>query len=206
MDAISQSLEIRLDDGRAIIARPRPEDQDFLRQSGGEVQVSLAESDLDTAGHSLSAEIAVDVEGHAMTLRLPTPADAEALRRALLAGALTATVVVAGAIAAMQPQSAPVTSGAAQPVARPASAQDFQIRREQAVDGMLEAPAVVGQPGDIQIERIDRISAPGQEEARPDFQTRREQAADRLLEAPAGEAPAASQEGASSQRVGGPQD
>ena len=56
--------------------------------------------DGDTEGHALAAdEIFVDVEGHAMTLRLPHAADAAALKRALAVGALTATVGIGGFVA-----------------------------------------------------------------------------------------------------------
>jgi hypothetical protein len=209
MDQFDQLLEIRLDDGRAIVARPRPEDQDLLRQAGREVTLELGSSDFDTSAHGLTSDLTIDVEGHAMTLRLPTPADAEALRRMLMVGAISATIVAAGAIAALQ-GNAP-TAGSQGIVAPPppagATRLDFQERREQAIDQMLAAPAAVsGQPSDIEFERINRISAPAQVAPQADFQTRKEQAADKLLEAPAGEAPASADDQGGSHRVGGPQD
>jgi hypothetical protein len=85
-------------DGRLIVARPRPEDKDALAQllgSGQNIKVKAASGD--TEGHVLaSSDIAVDVEGHAMILRLPNSGDAETIRRALGVAALTATVAVAG--------------------------------------------------------------------------------------------------------------
>jgi hypothetical protein len=39
-------------------------------------------------------------------------------------------------------------------------AAEFQLRREQQVDKMLEAPAPIAAPTDIETERINRISAP----------------------------------------------
>src|SRR6476661_10633309 len=91
-------------DGRTIAAQPRPEDQstlDELLRRGANVTVS--QSDKDTEGHGLTGdEIEVDVEGHAMTLRLPTTGDAAALRRALAVGALTATVAIGGFVAGTQ--------------------------------------------------------------------------------------------------------
>ncbi len=219
MDPFDQLLEIRLDDGRAIIAQPRPEDQDYLRQAGREVTLELGPSEFDTSAHGLTSDLTIDVEGHAMTLRLPTPADAEALRRMLIVGAMSATIVAAGAIAALQGTS-PTTSGqsiVAPPPPAGAARPNFQERREQAIDQMLEAPGSVVQPMDIQFERLDRInttagpatlSVPqsGAGSPRANFQDRREQAADELLEAPAGEAPAPAPDSTSSQRVGGPQD
>ena len=212
MDQFERVLEIRLDDGRAIVARPRPEDQNFLRQAGREAKLELVESEYDTAAHGLTADLTIDVEGHAMTLRLPTPADAETLRRMLMVSAITATIVAAGAIASLQGSASSTTSPQSIVVAPPpAAAQDFGDRREQAIDQMLEAPAAVSQPSDIEFERINRISTPSQAQPQADFQTRKDQAADRLLEAPGGgapgaDAPASDPEQGGSQRVGGPQD
>jgi hypothetical protein len=106
MDA---TFEITID-GRTITAQPRPEDQstlDELLQRGA--NVTLTQPDGDTEGHALVGdEVDVDVEGHAMTLRLPTTADAAALRRALAIGALTATVAIGGFVAGTQ-VAAPAT-------------------------------------------------------------------------------------------------
>lgn len=88
-------------DGRTILAQPRPEDQatlDELLRRGESFKLNQPEGD--TEGHVLAAdEIYVDVEGHAMTLRLPHAADAAALKRALAVGALTATVGIGGFVA-----------------------------------------------------------------------------------------------------------
>lgn len=138
------ALAIQLDDGRTIIGTPGPEDQDRLAQFGGSaITLSASAIQTDTSGHSYSSDVTVDVEGHAVTLRLPTPADAEALRKALVVGVVTATLVAAGAIAAMQP--APSTPSTQTTITRPAApapaAEDFQTRREREIDRMLEAPA-----------------------------------------------------------------
>ena len=94
-------------DGRSVVAQPRPEDQatiDELLRRGA--NVTIAQTDADTEGHTLAGdEIFVDVEGHAMTLRLPTAGDAVALRRALAVGALTATVAIGGFAAGSFAQS-----------------------------------------------------------------------------------------------------
>lgn len=136
------ALAIQLNDGRTIIATPGPEDQDRLAQIGDRpIILSASGTDTDTYGHSHSSEVSLDVEGHAVTLRLPTPADAVALRMALAAGVITATLVAAGAIAAMQgPSTSPATQTVVRPAA-PAPAEDFQTRREREIDRMLEAPA-----------------------------------------------------------------
>lgn len=136
------ALAIQLDDGRTIIGTPGPEDQDRLAQFGDRpVTLSASATDADTHGHSFPSEVTLDVEGHAVTLRLPTPADAEALRKALAVGLVTATIVAAGAIAAMQP--APSTTSSQDTFTRPAApapGEDFQTRREREIDRMLEAP------------------------------------------------------------------
>lgn len=136
------ALVIQLPDGRTVIATPGPEDQGRLAQIGdGPVTLSAGATETDTYGHSYSNELSLDVEGHAVTLRLPTPADAEALRKALAVGLVTATIVAAGAIAAMQgPSATPATQTVNRPAA-PAPAEDFQTRREREIDRMLEAPA-----------------------------------------------------------------
>ena len=104
-------------EGRTYVAEPRPEDQQTLEQllSRGE-DITIAQSDGDTEGHVLAAdEISLDVEGHAMTLRLPAAGDAAALRRALAVGALTATVAIGGFVAGTQvgTQAAPLSAPAA---------------------------------------------------------------------------------------------
>lgn len=201
MEQSEKTLAIRLDDGRTVIARPRPEDQDFLAQSGGEARISLGSYELDVQGHGSSSDLSVDVEGHAMVLRLPTPADAAAVRKALMVGAMTVTVVAAGAIASMQGSPASTTSGqniAVPPPPAAVSRHDFQVRRGEAIDKMLEAPGPVIQPADPTYERLDRIvptagagsAGSATNVSRPDaqspqsFEERREQASDKMLEAP----------------------
>ena len=109
-------LQITIE-GRTYVAEPRPEDQQTIEQllSRGE-DITLSQADGDTEGHVLAAdEIFVDVEGHAMTLRLPAAGDAAALRRALAVGTLTATVAIAGFIAGTQvgAQADPLSAPAA---------------------------------------------------------------------------------------------
>ena len=127
------ALAIELADGRTIVGLPGPEDQDRLAAAtSGPLTIQLGETSSDTEGHQASDELMLDVEGHAMTLRLPTSADAAAIRSALVAGTLTATVVAAAAFTAMQGQAnQPVP--AAVPVTESVSAPniDLAIRREQ---------------------------------------------------------------------------
>jgi hypothetical protein len=200
---MASSLAIQLDDGRVIVGTPKPEDQGRLGDLELGVEIELSGSDLDTSGHAMSEDVLVDVEGHAMTLRLPTAGDAEALRKALAVGAVTATLVAAGAIAAMQGPAAPAVPQAVTGPARgPAPAADFQIRKEQATDKMLEVPAPISQPVDTTTERLSHIgpaagagsgaaTAPGAvtvpaapSKPSTSFEERREQQADKMLEAP----------------------
>lgn len=101
----SGSLGIRLEGSdETFWAQPRPEDQERIKEllRGGSATVSLVGDAQDLEGHAQSAEVTLDVEGHALTLRLPSPADAAELRRRLAVGAVAATIVVAGAAAALQ--------------------------------------------------------------------------------------------------------
>jgi hypothetical protein len=130
------TVEIQLDDGRTIVATPRPEDQDLLQawQDRG-VALTDRSDDSDTSGHRIAAtpDITLDVEGHAMTLRLPNSADVETLKKALAVGAVSATIVAAGAIAAMQnPASNTVEPVApAAPISAPAPNPDQAQFREE---------------------------------------------------------------------------
>lgn len=116
--------ELRINvNGRTIVAQPRPEDQGRLAQLLGDAEsITIQQFDGDTEGHLLADEITVDVEGHAMTLRLPNAGDAAALRRILAVGTLTATIAIGGVFAAsMSPAAeAPLTTpGAGQAVRVP---------------------------------------------------------------------------------------
>lgn len=97
-------LAIRLEGSdETFWAQPRPEDQERIKEllRSGSASVTLND-EADVEGHGESAELTLDVEGHALTLRLPSPADAAELRRRLALGAVAATIVVAGAAAAIQ--------------------------------------------------------------------------------------------------------
>lgn len=145
MDQMTE-LVIRLDE-RTIIAHLGPEDETRLRAliASGKTDLSIEPSNLDTEGHGLSNEIAVDVEGHALTLRLPNAADAAAVRKALAVGALTAAVAVGGIAAAnmAQPASAPAAPNTVQaPQAAPAP--DTATFREQRLQETLNSPFTSG--------------------------------------------------------------
>ena len=206
MTGSNLTIEIALADGRTILATPLPEDQDLF-QSWGDREVTLTENadEADTTGHKLAAtpDITLDVEGHAMTLRLPNTTDVDTLKKALAVGAVSATIVAAGAIAALQggQTAAPAIPQAAQPapitLQAPQPRADVQLSKEQAVDEMLSAPAPIAQPIDVTTEHINRISVPvagtgaaaAGSAAAPStstsFQDQKESNTDRLLEAPA---------------------
>jgi hypothetical protein len=133
MDNTTTGLAIQID-GRTIFAQPRPEDAGRLAELYSEGQtLQIEPSSLDTEGHGLSSEIAVDVEGHAITLRLPNTDDAAALRRALAVGALAATIAIGGVTAAAlsQAPAAPVAPAQVPAVDAPSRSVDLATLREQ---------------------------------------------------------------------------
>jgi hypothetical protein len=149
---LDRALAIQLDDGRVVVATPKPEDQERLAKLDKDIVFLTAAGDYDTAGHGYGDLLELDVEGHAITLRLPSPADAEAVRRAVAVGAVTATIVAAGAIAALQGnRAAPVMPEAAAPpaavervVPAPQPRADFMERRDQALDPLMTEQMPVG--------------------------------------------------------------
>ncbi|MEP7159123.1 MAG: hypothetical protein ABI797_06825 [Chloroflexota bacterium] len=130
-DERTRAIAITFNDGRVVVAAPKPEDQDRLSGIAQETVVLTSGDDFDTAGHGPSTDITLDVEGHAMTLRMPSQADAETLRRLLMVGAVSATIVAAGAIASLQgPASSTAQSVApAAPITAPANL-DLAAQRE----------------------------------------------------------------------------
>jgi hypothetical protein len=125
-------LAITLPDGQTLNGEPRPEDERRLAEilAGGST-IQLTANDDDVQGHSFSDDVLVDVEGHAFALRLPTATDAQALRRALAVGAVTATLVGAGAIASLQPRVQAPTTGIQVPAAERVQAVPAQAVRAQ---------------------------------------------------------------------------
>lgn len=120
---------------RTIVAHPLPQDDDQLAglMAAGRDSLSIQASDLDTEGHATLNEIAVDVEGHSITLRLPSTEDAAALRRALAVAAVSATIVVVGAAASLQggAREAPAAPAAPAQVISPQERVDPAVLREQ---------------------------------------------------------------------------
>jgi hypothetical protein len=145
---LDRALAIQLDDGRVVVATPKPEDQDRLVKLDKDIVLLTASGDYDTSGHGYGDLVELDVEGHAITLRFPSPADAEAVRKALAVGAVTATIVAAGAIAALQgpavpPQAVPQAAPAAPAVQSSTASQADQDRDLGIMDlGTSAAPSV----------------------------------------------------------------
>lgn len=109
-------FSIPLDDGRMVTATPvAGEFAEMPTLEGRQATLRPTDSDRDTSGHSAPIDVAVDVEGHAMVLRMPTTADAAALRKALAIGVVTATILAAGAVAATQQGPASSTTSVDQP-------------------------------------------------------------------------------------------
>ncbi len=142
-------LAISLNDGQTIHAELRPEDERQLAELlGDRSAIQFASSADDVEGHAISGDVLVDVEGHAMVVRLPDSADAAALRRALVVGAVTATLVGAGVVAGLRPQP-PISTTVEQ-------AQSVQV---QAVPG----PALRAQRDEMQREAAQVIAVPVQQ-------------------------------------------
>ena len=189
---LDRALAIQLDDGRVVMATPKPEDQESLAKLDKEIVFLTATSDYDTAGHGYGDLIELDVEGHAITLRLPSPSDAEALRRALAVGAVTATIVAAGAIAALQGTQAPAVPQPAappaitdsRPIMNPHAAPEFGDRvapRAPAVnDTLLMNPHAAPEFGDRVAPAAPVVQAnpvPANQSL-PDFRDRKDAAAE----------------------------
>ncbi len=159
-----QGLLITIGDGQTVYAMPEPEDQrDLAQLLGDRSTIELADTDQDLEGHAISDNVLVDVEGHALTLRLPNAGDAAALRRALAVGAVTATIVGAGAIAALQNQApadvqqAPARAYSQQVPAQAQKADAANALREQGVQ-QVSAP-VYSQEVPAQAQKADAANA-----------------------------------------------
>ena len=158
-DDRNRAVAIQFDDGRVVVAPPKPEDQERLRGIDQEIVLLTSGGDFDTAGHGESIDIALDVEGHAVTLRMPTAADAQALRRMLMVGAVSATIVAAGAMASLQGSPGSNTSqpaAPAAPIAAPAPNLNLAAQREERLadldpmwDATAGSAASAGQSGDV---------------------------------------------------------
>lgn len=208
MTGSNLTIEIVLADGRTVLATPLPEDQELL-QAWGDREVTLTDTadDSDTSGHKIGAtsDITLDVEGHAMTLRLPNTGDVDALKKALAVGAVSATIVAAGAIAAMQGNQAvpaipqaihPVPISGPAPVNQPRA--DFQLRQQERADEMLAAPVPLSQPSEMTTDDAIHVAPPLGTTSSPSaataagaatapatsFQERKERHTDEMLEAP----------------------
>jgi len=139
-------LAITLADGHTLHVEPRPEDERLLAKllgDGSSIEFGAGDDDLE--GHAMSNEVLVDVEGHALVVRLPDARDAAVLRRALAVATVTATLVGAGVIAGLHPpvltstpvEQAPV-SLQVQAVPGPAlRAQRDEMQREAAQENVV---------------------------------------------------------------------
>ena len=120
MSAQELIITIRLDDGSLAVARlADPDSADKLRKllrdpTWSRKPLRVTSLPGDTAGHMLDTDtLAVsvalegDVEGHTMTLRLPSVEEAKRLqKRLLIAGVLAASIVVGAAGAELASQQA----------------------------------------------------------------------------------------------------
>ncbi|HTS14504.1 MAG TPA: hypothetical protein VMH24_02480 [Candidatus Sulfotelmatobacter sp.] len=137
-----QTYELELDAGWSAIAQPLDADLAetlgrLLAETGpGRVAVQVAPTDtFDVSGHRLAVDtvdvlltIGDDVEGHAFSLRFPTPQDAQRMRTRLAAGGLLVAALTVGSIAAGNQLAAPHTVTGAAVQAAPAAAVPFVNR------------------------------------------------------------------------------
>ena len=156
-----RAFAISIGDSQTIYATPDPQDQDQLTELFGDGPIQLRGAEGDVEGHALSSDVLVDVEGHAIALRLPTPADAAALRKALTVGAVTATLVAAGAIASLQSPVAPsstvvvdtsrsaVTQGAPAQMVRADEAQQIREQGYANAQAAAQAAAIAESRGEV---------------------------------------------------------
>lgn len=108
---MSEAIRVQLMDlapTEAFLSFPNPADEAHVRALAGRseaLEVRLAPPEEDTEGHASAwsgSDVWVrlldddDTEGHAVTLRFPTTADADAFRRRMLAGGLVAGAIILG--------------------------------------------------------------------------------------------------------------
>ena len=145
-----EALEIRLEDGSTFEAVLEGDltDEDVLRSLG---KLRIVAEDQDVEGHGASAALDVivygpdDVEGHAMTLKLPHAQAARDLQRKLLTAGVAGVIVVGAAATSMWvAESGVLTATGTTATAAQAAPVNRGLLAEQR-DGLLRAtvPATV---------------------------------------------------------------
>jgi hypothetical protein len=136
-----EALRLQLDDGTIFdaIVEGDGADEEALRTLG---RLRLELEDLDVEGHAPSSTVGVivygpdDVEGHAMTLRLPHTDAARDLQRKLLAAGVVGAIVVGAAATAMwvPDNGIGTATSVAAPAAAPAPAISRGLQAERGMD------------------------------------------------------------------------
>jgi hypothetical protein len=164
---MAEALQLQLDDGTTFeaIVEGAPADEDVLR-TFGRLRIEL--EDLDVEAHGATPTVGVivygpdDVEGHAMTLRLPHPEAARDLQRKLLAAGVVGVIVVGAAATAMWvPDSGIGTAtSVSAPVAAPAPAISRGLQAERGMDQVaISIPPLPAISRGLQAELNDGVTA-----------------------------------------------
>lgn len=136
-----RSIELEVEPGWVVIAEPLDAastealSRRFSDATPGRIAVQVAPTDTyDVSGHAAGGAtvdvvltIGDDVEGHAFSLRFPTPQDAQRMRTRLAAGSLLVAALTVGSVA-VGTQVAPHTATGAAAQAAPAAAAPFVNR------------------------------------------------------------------------------
>jgi len=135
------TYQLELDPGWVALAEPLDADSTealgrlFTKATAGRVAVHVAPTDtFDVSGHAAAGAtidvvltIGDDVEGHAFSLRFPTPQDAQRMRTRLAAGGLLVAALTVASIGVGSQLAAPQVGAPAQ-AAAPAAAAPFVNR------------------------------------------------------------------------------
>ncbi|HXX61970.1 MAG TPA: hypothetical protein VEI48_11880 [Candidatus Sulfotelmatobacter sp.] len=137
-----RSIELELEPGWVAVAEPLDAESTqalsrrFSDATPGRIAVQVAPTDTyDVSGHAAGGAtvdvvltIGDDVEGHAFSLRFPTPQDAQRMRTRLAAGGLLVAALTVASIGVGNQLAAPHTATGAAVQAAPAAAAPFVNR------------------------------------------------------------------------------
>ena len=142
---MAEVLQLQLDDGttfEAVLEGDLP-GGDVLRP-GGHLRIVAEEQDVEGHGAARALDVIVygpdDVEGHAMTLKLPHADAARDLQRKLMAAGVVGVIIVGAATTSMWAPDLGASKATDTPAAAPAPiSRGLQAERE---DAIVATPAV----------------------------------------------------------------